>query len=739
MMTKKTTTLTAALTLLLPLFVLIVRAQQQSPPAAKPAEQKPETAGDRDDVVRITTSLVQVDAIVTKGGRQVTDLTVADFEIFEDGRSQKITNFSYVSNESGVRTDAPVAAANARKGADQLAPPDPPRRLRPEQIRRTMALVVDDLSLSIATTESARNALRRFVNEQMQADDLVAIVRTSAGVGALQQFTSDKRLLNAAIDRVKWYLVMGGRASAFDAIQVGDGNLKTPRPDSMVKERGAKDRDSETELNEFRDDLFAEGTIGALNFVVRGMRDLPGRKSVILLSEGFALPALNRPSGRGYDRVAERLRRLTDLANRTAVVFYAVDVRGLVYTGFTAADNTAGRTPAAVDRLLDAREGELLDTRSGLEYLARQTGGFLLKENNDIPGLIKRVVEDQKGYYLIGYRPEGTTLDRRFHQIKVKVKRPDLTVRSRSGFYGIGNEERRALPSTRNQQLSAALASPFAAAGVDLRLATFFTNTAEDGSFMRSLMYIDGRDLTFTKQPDGMYQTTLDVIGVSFDGSGRLIDASDRIQTLNLREETYLKALRDGLIYTFNVQIKKPGAYQLRMAVRDTASERTGSAHQFIEVPDLKKNRLVLSGLIVSGLIATEASKETAVAPAGDAQLVESGPNPFTSTTVRRFRQNSTLAFGYVIYNARLDKTNLPHLTAQTRIFRDNKPIYVGSVMPIDAAGQPDLKRINIGTQLELGNRLPPGEYVLQVIIRDALAKEKYATTTQWIDFEIVK
>ena len=736
-MMKKTTALTAALTLLLPLFVILARAQQQSPSASKPPAQKPETASDRDDVVRITTSLVQIDAIVTKGGRQVTDLTVADFEIFEDGRPQKITNFSYVSNESGVRTDAPLGTASPRKGADKLAPPDPPRRLRPEQIRRTMALVVDDLSLSSETTESAQYALRRFVSEQMQPDDLVAIVRTSAGIGALQQFTSDKRQLNAAIDRVKWYPVRG-RVSAFDPMRAGDSNSSI-RADSLLKARGTNDRDSEAELNEFREDLFAEGTIGALNFVVRGMRDLPGRKSVVLLSHGFLLPQFNRGGRSGHDRVGERLRQLTDLANRTAVVFYAVDIRGLAYTGITAADDVSGLTPADRDMRLDARERELLDTQSGMDYLSRQTGGFLMKNSNDIPGLIKRVVEDQKGYYLIGYRPESTTFDRRFHQIKVKVKRPDLRVRSRSGFYGIGNEERRALPSTRNQQLYTALISPFATPGVDLRLATFFTNTVQEGSFMRSLMYIDGHDLTFTKQPDGMYQTTLDVIGVSFDGSGRLIDSSDRIQTLNLKEETYRKALSDGLIYFFNVQIKKPGAYQLRMAVRDTASERTGSASQFIQVPDLKKNRLVLSGLIVNGLISAGASNETAVAPAGDVQLVASGPNPFTSTTVRRFRQNSTLAFGYVIYNARIDKTNLPQLTAQTRIFRDNKPIYVGSAMPINATGQPDLKRINIGTQLQLGNRLPPGEYVLQVIITDTLANEKYGTTTQWIDFEIVK
>jgi VWFA-related protein len=733
---KKTTVLAAVLALVFSASGPAL-PQQQLPPSPTPAPQKPETASD--DVVRITTSLVQVDAIVTRDGKQITDLTAADFEILEDGRAQKITSFSYVSNESGTRTGAPVATSIQRKGADKLAPPDPPRRLRPEQIRRTMALVVDDLSLSLDTAESARNALRRFVNEQMQPDDLVAIVRTSAGIGALQQFTSDKRQLNAAIDRVKW-LPVRGRVSPFEPMRGGPSNLST-RPGSLVEEEDPT-RDPEAEANEFREDLFVESTMGALNFVVSGMRDLPGRKSVILLSHGFVLPPSNRRSASGHATVWQRLRHLIDLANRTAVVFYAVDVRGLVYTGTTAADDTGGLTTAQKDYLLDAREKELLDTRGGLDYLSTQTGGFLMKDSNDIPGLIKRVIEDQKGYYLIGYRPEGSTFDRRFHKIKVKLNHPNLRVRSRSGFFGIENEERRELPSSRNQQLYAALISPFAAVGVDLRLATFFTNTEQEGSFMRSLMYIDAHDLTFAKQPDGTYQTTLNVIGVSFDGSGRLIDSSDRIQTLNLKEEIYRKALRDGLIYSFNAQIKKPGAYQLRMAVRDTASARTGSASQFIQVPDLKKNRLVLSGLIVNGLTAAEAAKESGVAAAGDTRGLESGesgPNPFTSTTVRRFRRNSTLAFAYVIYNARLDKANVPHLTAQTRIFRDNEPIYVGNVMPIDGSRHPDLKRINISTQLQFGNRLPPGEYVLQVIITDTLANEKYGTATQWIDFEIVR
>src|SRR6201999_861396 len=90
------------------------------------------------------------------------------------------------------------------KPADKNAPPAPPVRLRPDQVQRTMALVVDDLGLSFESAVLVRRALKKFVDEQMQPNDLVAIIRTGSGIGALQQFTSDKRQLYAAVERVKW-------------------------------------------------------------------------------------------------------------------------------------------------------------------------------------------------------------------------------------------------------------------------------------------------------------------------------------------------------------------------------------------------------------------------------------------------------------------------------------------------------------------------------------------------------
>jgi VWFA-related protein len=767
---KKLTSCIITHALLLSLLAPLAGAQQQQtrtappqttsqqsapPPSPAPPAQQPAPGDDDDEVVRITTNLVQVDAVVVdKKGKQVTDLTADDFEVFEDKRPQKLTNFSYVLNESATRpAETPTPAPRKADKTSVVPAPAPPHHLRPEQVRRTIALVVDDLGLSFESTSFVRDALRKFVNEQMQPNDLVAIIRTSAGVGALQQFTSDKRQLHAAIERVKWYVNGRGGVSAFAPI-VGGANL-APDVAEVAGDRNARgNKEIEAELEDFREEIFAVGTLGALNFVVRGMRDLPGRKSVLLMSDGFALFTPDRGRGRS-DRVLQALRQLTDLANRASVVVYSIDARGLVVPGFTAADDLSDLKPGEAEEKLRERSDMIFDTQSGLAYLSEQTGGFLIKNNNDLSGGIRRVVEDQKGYYLLGYRPEGATFDRRFHRISVKVKRPGLKVRTRTGFFGIRDEETRPVRRTREQQLLAAITSPFSSPDVRLRLTTFFGNTAEEGSFMRAMLHLDGNDVKFNREPDGKYKAVLDVVGVTFGDNGRVVESLDRIHTLALTEDLYRKMLRQGLTYTLNVPIKKAGAYQLRMAVRDTATERTGSASQFIEVPDLKKNRLALSGLIVTSPDKTTAkvgatadaatetssaftSKESGQAASG---VASSEDDALTSPDVRRFRQNADLLLAYAIYNARLDKaTGQPKLVAQTRIYRDGQPVFIGKEQPVSVqTPYPDLKRIGLLAQLKLGTTLTPGEYVLQVVVTDALRNDKHRVATQWVDFEIYK
>jgi VWFA-related protein len=720
------------------IFALFITALSQNP---RPTPQQGQA--DEDDVVRITTNLVQVDAVVTdKSGKLVTDLRPEEVEILEDGRPQKITNFSFVSIESG--SSQPVAVTPATP-VDKTAPPIPPVRLKPEQVRRTVALVVDDLGLSFESTHFVRQALKKFVDRQVQPGDLVAIIRTAGGVGALQQFTSDKQQLYAAIERVKWNPQGRGGVGAFAALQ-GDplAQIRDQMPNKPSPDDDNRDRTVGDDVDQFREDLFAVGTLGALNYVVRGMRELPGRKSILLMSDGIKISYRDDPTR--STRVLDALRRLTDLANRASVVIYTMDARGLQPLGLTAEDNTGGFTIEQLEAQLENRRSEFFESQSGLDYLARQTGGFPIRNTNDLSAGIQRVLEDQKGYYLIGYRPDESTFDpmtgrRKFHKITLKIKRPGLSHRTRTGFFGITDEQAVPQRRTRAEQLIGALTSPFNSGGVKTRLTSLYGNDPKAGSFVRSLLHIEARDLTFTQETDGWHKAVFDVMAVTFGDNGTVVDEISRTHTVRVRGETYKRVLENGFVYTLTVPVKKPGAYQLRTALRDTPTERIGSASQFIEVPDVAKNRLTLSGIVVGGTEVSAKPNETASAsPAKTAEEQPTDFDPQAGPAVRRLRRGMVMTYGYVIYNAQVDKaTGRPQLQTQMRLFHDGKEIFAGRLQPFDASGQVDFKRLAAGGALQLGTNLPPGEYILQIIVTDMLAKEKYRTATQWIDFEIIK
>lgn len=714
-------------------------AQQQPSPSSPAAAQKPTPTPapkeeSDEEVVRITSNLVQFDAVVTdKQGHLVTDLRPEDFEVLANGREQEITNFSFISAEAGGPTPAPTPSRASNRTA---AAPLPPARIKPGQVRRTVALVVDDLGTSFESIASVRRALKKFVDEQMQPGDLVAIMRTSAGMGALQQFTSDKNLLYRAIDHVRWYPQGRSGVSAFAPMEAQMPNAPNA---SGGDDNGTTD--AAADLEDFRDQIFSVGTLGALNFIVRGMEELPGRKSVIMFSDGFALYDQQDPTKR--QRVIDNLRRLVDLANRASVVVYTVDARGLPYIGLTAADNTDGRSAQEVQDQMTQRSASYRSSQDGPRLLAEQTGGLFLHDNNDLGGAVRRVLEDQKGYYLIGFHPDDTVFEKvrgraHFNSLQVKLKRPGLKVRARSGFIGITDAEARPTRRTRVEQMVGALASPFASGDVPLRLTSLFGGDTASGSFVTSLMHIDMNNVAFTDEPDGWHKAVLDVVALTFGEEGQVIDSIDRTETLRVRGTTFDEVRRDGLVYTMQVPIKKPGAYQLRVAVRDASNEKLGSASQFIEVPNLKKGRLALSGIIMQSGEYTSWQLAPPAPPAAGQQKEHDETFAQGSPAVRRFRLGEQLDYYFNIYNARLDPSGRPQLQTQLRIFRDNREVYAARPIPFDPGKQTDMKNLHDGVRMRLNN-LTPGEYVLQIVVTDALAKDKYKTATQWIDFEIVK
>lgn len=713
-------------TLLLASFSLPVRGQQPHIPSSptKPQQQQQDAPDvERQDVVRITTNLVQIDVVVTKDGKAVTDLQAEDFDIFEDGKPQKITNFSYISN---VPAGAPAKVVSAAKPKDKTAPPVPPAKINVNDQRRTVALVVDDMGISFESMARLRGQIRKFIAE-LAPNDLVAIIRTGGDVGSLQQFTNDKRVLQGAADHLRWNPCSRSGLYVFQPAGAISNTSICSQPVSR--------------------------TLNSLRFILKGMSYLPGRKSLVIFSD--YLPIENQepyafeqssfrsqlPGDDGTQTESDnqipdsgisylgQLQRIAELAIRSSVVIYAVDTRGLQPTGLTAADRLVGSGQAMQDQInsiVSIRSADLLRNREGSELIAKQSGGFLIRNSNDFG--LQRVMEDQQGYYLIGFRPAEETFNRNFHRIKAKLRRGGMTIRTRAGFYGFTDEEARPPQLSTTDLMNRALISPFGAREVHIRLTSFYFNDPEKGPLLRSFLYLDPRDVTFTEQANGWQATNLEIRGLLFGDNGRVLGQQDQTGSLRFRGARYERALREGLTYGFDIPVKLRGAFQFRVAVLDVNTSRIGAAGQFVEIPDLRDERLALSGIVAREMISQgNASTETT----GE-EGVKNGP------AVRQFRQGANVTFAFAIYNANVTG-RIAELTTQIRVFSDGKVVFTGTPSPLSLEGQPDPQRITTALRLQLGSEMIPGDYVFQVIVTDSSNKDKPRVGSQWIDFEIVR
>jgi VWFA-related protein len=704
--------------------------------ASAASEQTPTPQTNGGDVVKITTNLVQIDAtVLDKNGKTVTNLSADDFEIYENNKKQRITNFSFIE----LQPDKSDATATEKPAKDSASIPSVPNRLRPERVKRTLALVVDDLGLSFGSVDAVKSALRKFIDEQMQPDDLVAIIRTSKGAGVLQQLTSDKRILRSAIEKVRWYPEGRGSIGVFQQLDISDTNTAVSSNSQtgttmagITETRAAQER-----FNKYREDIFAAGTLGAINYVVKGMRELPGRKAVVLFSDGFGLYDLDNGIKKPNPRLIDNLRRLTELANRSSVVIYTMDARGLAVPMLEAGDNTAEFDQSTViEQVNNDRATALYETQQGLHALAEATGGFAVINRSDLSKGLQRILSDQKGYYLLGYRPDSESFDPkkvRYNKLIVKLKRPDLRVRYRSGFFGVKDEETKPQPKTPRQQIIAALTSPLSSGDIDLRLTSLFANDAQTGPFMRSLVYVNGGDLKFTDDAGGWQEATFDIVAMIFGDNGTVVDEVSRTETIKARAETLQEIREKGFVSTITVPIKKPGAYQMHVVMRDATTSRVGSASQFIEVPSLKKDRLTLSGILLQRL--PPQSKGDKIATA-QRQFQSDAQRDFA---VRRFHPGDIIRLDLSVYNAAPAPADKPNLVMQYKVYRDGKEIFAAPEKALNLTQQADLQSVDCSEAFTLGRKMPAGDYVLQVLVKDSLVKGKNQTATQWTDFEIVQ
>jgi VWFA-related protein len=669
--------------------------------------------------IRVNVNLIQIDVTVTgKKGERIADLTPADFEVLQNGKRQPITSALWVPGRP------PVAAA---------VPGAPPTALRPQDVRRTIAILVDDLSLGLQSLHYTRQAVRAFVESSIQPGDLVAIYKTSAGLGLLQQFTTDKRLLLANIDRMTLR-----NASAVDGLGAIGSNSLENSADPAIAEMALQMRLQEESQNRMRQDVLSAGSLGSAKFIVQGLAELPGRKSLIYFSDQlqlYDLPAsLTNPNmtaamrtmpgveGGSRGRTLIALRDLIDYANRAAVVCYTIDPRGVVNTGFAAADTASVSTKRMIGQM-QQRQSFYDDSKAGLAMLAEETGGVFYQNRNDLTSALTEAVQDQEGYYLISFNPDDDSFQKtksgaKYHRLQVKLKRPGLKVRYRHGFVGATDEERMLRPA---DPLFAAMMSPFRSADVPVRLTPMFLEGKGTGPILRTLIHTDVRPFTFNEVPADVadkdqtpwMEANTIIAAFLFGEAGQVVDKVHKNQRLRARKSVFEAFLAEGVVQTLELPITKPGAYQLRTAILDPSTQKAGAASQFVDIPNTKSKRLILSDLALYGDDFTQ------------------GKSNQSSPGTRQLRAGERFSYGAYLYNSG------PAPVLQVSLYRDGKLIHRGKKEPIAAKPDPETGIRAIEAAMTLGPKAPAGEYILEFAVQDPAAPKQHQFAVRTIDFSI--
>lgn len=588
-----------------------------------PAPAQPPAAAQQPPTFKVRVDYVEVDAVVTdRQGRIVRDLKKEDFQVLEDGKAQAITNFTLV--------DIPVDPDNRPLFAASPIESDVKTNEKPFD-GRVYVMVVDDLHTRFGRSQRVKIAAKQFIERRLGANDLMAVVHTAGPSDANQEFTNNRRLLLAAVDKTSGRKLDSATANKTneyyrtrDTRQQGD-----PLNDPDDMERGFNARTTLDTLKNVAD------WFGA----VRGRR-----KAILLVSEGidydiYDVIAANNSNHTSASMVLDATRDAIGAATRSNVAIYGIDPRGLTDLG----DETIELGSFPDDTSLGVGQGslnsELRLSQDSLRTLSEETGGFAVVNRNDFATAFQRIVEDNSSYYVLAYYPPDARPGRT-HKIDVRVTRPGLTVRARKAYLTPKKVDAPkttgASPST--PELREALDSPLPVSGLTLHaFAAPFKGIAPNASVLFGVE-LRGRDM----KVEANSKILLSYIAI--DATGKVRGGNtDSVMLTNLKPESKARIEATGLRILNRMDLP-PGKYQLRIAAHDPSGGNVGSVQYDLEVPDYAKVPFGMSGLVLTSGAGAQLPTVKA-----DEQLKPMMPGPPIAR--RAFPQNDEIVLFTEVYD----------------------------------------------------------------------------------------
>jgi VWFA-related protein len=531
---------------------------------------KTQTGDQSSYVLKLNSDLVLTNVVVVdkKTGQFVHGLTAKDFTILENGKPQQITSFDFENvdqaaklNDATINAKSPNGIFGAKNGvATQAELHD----------HRLIVIFFDLTSMQPEDLERAQQAARNYIEHQMQAADLVAVLSLDSSLTLDQDFTDNKQLLLRAVGGYSTTEGSGYESGATSTTnQVEDSTSFTP---------------DETEYN----DLNTDRELFAIQDISRALASINEKKSLLYFSGGIRRDGIENQAA---------LNAAVNTAIRSNLSIYSVDTRGLQ------AISPLGDATTGSLRGVSAYSGQALQnnfdsnfaTQEVMATLSSDTGGKAFFDTNDFAPAFQRIQNDTSAYYEIGYFSTDARRDGSYRRLAIKLDRKDLKLEYRPGYYAPA-DYKHSTREQREQELVDELASDLPATDVEVYMqAMFFQADATQDDVPISLV-VPGSQIPFVKGGD-KDKATLDIIGQIKNAAGH--DVADVRDTVRLAVDQSQQVERKNVEYTTNFKLPF-GRYQVKFVVRENESGHMGSFEANLNVPDLNKAPLKMSSVVLA-------------------------------------------------------------------------------------------------------------------------------------------
>jgi VWFA-related protein len=684
-----------------------------------------------DDVVRVKSNLVNIDVIVKdKKGKYVSDLKSEDFTITENGVAQKIEFF-----------DAPLLRPDAGNPGELTVSTVP---------RNYVSLVLDFQTTDVTNLKQVREGAIRYVREQMTDSDAVAVLTVTNSLRMLQSFTQDKAKLIACLEN----LGASPDSKNFEQRDVAEnisnlrdflnsaesatgGAISTPAGGSAA----ARVMIAQRVLQQFiklRTALSlqqARPVLAALAALAEGLRPIPGKKTLVLFSQGFVTPAV----------LDWQVQSTIDIANRANVAIYIIDSAGLRAAAPASGSLVPSSPLASVSGIANQEQriravgGETVFDNVRQEGQTREydilyrisgdTGGRFLKGNNDIGQGLERINQEIQARYTLAYRSTNQNFDGAFRKIKIEVRRPDTQLVSRSGYYAIPPEEI-VLLSPADKKLLGNFATAEANPGLPLFVSLTPFRTREGLYTVPLAIELPPSAVKFERKGDKR-EMQLEVLGVLKTAPDRVLSRLGGNFDVNLSTADYDLMLNNNIFYRQDLQLA-PGEYTIELIVRDKQSGKITARREQLVLPE-PDSEFAATPVVLSRYV--EPASQLPPHPADFPDVFVHGKQLIRPSAGRQFKTSDNLIMFLAVYNAaNSSETGKPLVRVSVRLMKDGQPAskFFDYVLT-DVQNQP-VPHLTLAEYLRLTN-LAPGRYQAMIEVKDMVTRK---SSKQEASFEIV-